>query len=58
MRYKKHSVEWYAERAAQAIYDLRDAIPAEDRARWVRLDKQAAQLSDYGARMAKLRIKK
>lgn len=38
-----------AEKAAQAVYNLRDCIPAGDKKLWALLDRQARKLSQYGA---------
>lgn len=52
-RHPKAHVAKAAEKAAQAIYDLRDCIPAADTRLWEKLDAQARRLSKYGARLLK-----
>lgn len=56
-RYPKHSRQWYAERAAQAVYDLRDTIPSNDPKLWVRIDDIAGWLSRLGAAIAEGRAR-
>jgi hypothetical protein len=54
----KRDLAYWAERAAQAVYDLRDAVPAHDTKLWLKLDNQAGWMSRYGAKCLEPKPKK
>lgn len=49
---KKRPAAWYAERAAQAVWDARDAAPSFDTKLWTKLDTTAKWLSRVGVLLA------